>query len=467
MNPRVNGHGPPPPIDIAIIGGGIGGLALLIGIFQHTSPMLVRPHLYESAPAFSEIGAGIGFGPNARKAMALVSPAFHDAYCRIAADAEIVTVDGRTKAVWNEFRMGMDGRGVSSDASNNKLKAGELICTVHNDNPKKNVHRARFLDEMISLLPESSSVGSGKDNYVSFKKRCTGITFPEADSDLDQRITIHFADNTTASAHAAIGSDGVKSRIRQILLEQPSIAAPLTSIAPRFTGKYAYRGLIPMSEAVEALGPVAKRSHMIWGYDGHLVCFPVEQGKTLNIVAFRTQMKNRGEWQNGEQWVLPANIDQVLEDYQNWSEPVKSLLRNLRKPDVWAIFEHPPAPTYYLNGQLCLLGDCAHSSSPHQGSGAGMAIEDAAVLSRLLSHVKSPMDLKEAFKGYDAVRRPRTQRLVTTSRDAGMLYDFQKEGVSDDPESLRADIETRMRWIWDVDLEAQIRGGESLMQVHA
>ena len=465
MNGYAEDVGSPQPIDVAIVGGGIGGLALLIGILQHASSGPIRPHLYESAPAFSEVGLGVGFGPNARQAMALVSSPFHEAYCRIAADADIVTVDGTTRAVWNEFRMGMDGRGLSSNRSTNKLKAGELICPVHHNNPKKNVHRAHLLDAMINLLPKGNTVDAGqsKSNYVSFKKRCTNITFPASTSDLDQRITLNFADETTASVHAVVGSDGVRSRIRQILLEHPSIAAPSVTIAPRFTGKYAYRGLIPMSEAIEALGPVAQKSQMIWGYDGHLVCFPVELGKTLNIVAFQTQT----EWQHGDQWVLPATIDQLLEDFRNWSEPVKNLLRNLRKPDVWAIFEHPPAPTYHLNGQLCLLGDCAHSSSPHQGAGAGMAIEDAAVLSQLLSHVQSPADLEKVFEAYDAVRRPRTQRLVTTSRDAGMLYDFQKEGVGDDPEALRRDIDTRMRWIWDVDLEAQIREAESLMQAHA
>lgn len=472
-----NGHGQ--PIDLAIIGGGIGGLSLLLGILEHTSRTLIRPHLYESAPAFSEIGAGIGFGPNARQAMLHVSPAFHEAYCRIAAEAELVEIDGETKAVWNELRMGMDGHGLQDPReSRNKLKAGELICTVYHNNPKKNVHRATLLDEMIKLLPRDEEKAADGDvshqsyRYVTFRKRCTEITLPDpSSSSPTDHLTLHFADSTTASVHAVVGADGVKSRIRQILLTHPSIACPPSLISPRFTGKYAYRGLIPMEDAVVAIGEVARRSHMIWGYDGHLVCFPVDRGKTLNVVAFYTQATTTQDgqphtWPYGDdRWVIPADTSRVLADFRDFSGDVRDLLRRLRTPDVWAIFEHPPAPTYALAGRICLLGDCAHSSSPHQGAGAGMAIEDAAVLAHLLGRASSgPADLARVFAAYDRVRRPRTQRLVVTSRDAGQLYDFQKPAVHDDPDALRAEIRSRMAWIWNLDMRRHIDEAVEIMK---
>jgi len=49
----------------------------------------------------------------------------------------------------------------------------------------------------------------------------------------------------------------------------------------------------------------------------------------------------------------------------------------MQKPDLWALFNHPPAKTYYRKGKICLLGDCAHASTPHQGAGAGMALASA------------------------------------------------------------------------------------------
>lgn len=58
---------------------------------------------------------------------------------------------------------------------------------------------------------------------------------------------------------------------------------------------------------------------------------------------------------------------------------------------MWALFDHPPAKTYY-KGRMCLSGDAAHASAPHQGAGAGMALEDAYIMSSLLSAVQTSSD---------------------------------------------------------------------------
>jgi salicylate hydroxylase len=441
--PETNGHPTttdattsPPPLRLAIIGGGIGGLSLLLGILHHCSRRTVLPHLFESAPAFSEIGAGVGFGPNSVRAMRVISPQLWESYDRIAADSEMVLIDGEMRAQWHQFHMGMDGRGTGGNG--NSLKAGDQIARIYNDNRKKNVHRATFLDEMIKLLPGGGGTGEG---YVSFKKRCVDV------EEVDEGVRIHFADGTTERFHAVIGCDGVKSRVRKILLGDSK------EFEPRFTGKYAYRGLVPIADARKAVGDLANVSHMFWGYGGHLVDFPIDKGATLNIVAFQT--KKDGKWEHDD-WVVPGTTEQALEDFKDWSQPVRDLIANLKSPSVWALFEHPPASTYHRNGRICLLGDCAHASTPHQGAGAGMAIEDAALLSKLLGHISNPDPaiLTKVFEAYDQVRRPRSQKLVTTSRDAGQLYDFQKEGVLDDPQKLKESIEQRMRWIWEMDTEA-------------
>lgn len=440
MSPaQTNGQAAPKPLRIAIVGGGIGGLSLLLGILDHTDPQIVVPHLFESAAAFSEIGAGVGFGPNSVRAMRVISPKLWESYDRIAADAEMVMIDGERKAQWHQFHMGMDGRG------GNHLKAGEQISRIYNDNRKKNVHRATFLDEMIKLLP-----GATGEGFVSFKKRCTDV------EEVEDGVRIRFADGTVEHFHAVVGCDGVKSRVRKILLGDSK------DFEPRFTGKYAYRGLVPMADAKKAVGDLANVSHMFFGYCGHLVDFPIDKGATLNVVAFQTKKDNK--WEHDD-WVVPGTTEQALEDFKDWSQPVRDLLANLKSPSVWALFEHPPASTYHRNGRICLLGDCAHASTPHQGAGAGMAIEDAAVLSKLLAHVRDPDPaiLAKVFHAYDQLRRPRSQKLVTTSRDAGQLYDFQKNGVLDNPQKIKAEIDQRMRWIWEIDMEAHCAEAVKIM----
>lgn len=134
----------------------------------------------------------------------------------------------------------------------------------------------------------------------------------------------------------------------------------------------------------------------------------------------------------------------------------------MENTDVWALFDHPPAPAFY-KGRLCLLGDAAHATTPHQGAGAGQAIEDALVLSNLLGQVKSPADLEGAFKAYDAVRRPRSQRVVTTSREASHLYELENESIGYDLDKARKELEVRCKWIWDEDLSTQVKAAQDVM----
>ena len=70
-------------IDLAIIGGGLAGLALSIGL----SRFGIKHTIYESANKFSEIGAGISTGKNAIAALALIDPRIIECYDRCAVSA--------------------------------------------------------------------------------------------------------------------------------------------------------------------------------------------------------------------------------------------------------------------------------------------------------------------------------------------------------------------------------------------
>lgn len=144
-----------------------------------------------------------------------------------------------------------------------------------------------------------------------------------------------------------------------------------------------------------------------------------------------------------------------MDDFSNWSDHVKSILRMIEKPENWALFNHLPAETY-TKGNVAILGDAAHATTPHQGSGAGMAIEDALILSNILGLVEDKKHIHTALKIYDQMRRPRTQKLVATSFECGHLYDLELPGYEDDIEKVKENLEHRMRWIWEHDLEADI-----------
>lgn len=154
----------------------------------------------------------------------------------------------------------------------------------------------------------------------------------------------------------------------------------------------------------------------------------------------------------------------MLADYADWTPTVKSIVAHVQNLDIWALFNHVPARTFFqARPRICLLGDAAHATTPHQGSGAGMCIEDCLVLGELLADAASKDELEKAFRAYDSVRRPRALKLVETSRQAGMLWDLEGE-AGDDLDALEQNACTRMDWIWDHDLTVDVERARTMFR---
>ncbi|KAI0399614.1 mannitol 1-phosphate dehydrogenase 2 [Xylaria palmicola] len=431
------------PFNLAIVGGGITGLTLAIALLQHNVPITV----YESAAKFGEIGAGVGFGPNAVKAMGLISPLITEGYRRCK------TKQAGKENVWFAARVGDDRKagddGTFEYRGRRGWKVGDELFEVFYPSLKGTdgvggVHRAHFLDELVRLVPES---------VARFGKRLVDLTQAADSAD----VVLHFADGTTARHTAVLGCDGIKSQTRKLLLGSDEWNAV-------FSGKCAYRGLVPMTKAVELLGEEkAMTSQIYFGYHGHILTFPIEKGKTMNVVAFAS----RESWTANE-WVIRVSKEELMADFQTWGPTATAIVGAMERQDVWALFDHPSAPTYYgTRPRICLVGDAAHATTPHQGSGAGMCIEDSYVLGNLIGEANSIEDLDRAFRAYDEVRRPRSQKIVTTSREAGRLWDFELESHGDDVDTMQRNMESRMRWIWNVDLPAELERAKAIFRQSA
>jgi salicylate hydroxylase len=143
------------------------------------------------------------------------------------------------------------------------------------------------------------------------------------------------------------------------------------------------------------------------------------------------------------------------------------------KPTRWAIFDHPHTPTYYKS-LICLLGDVAHASGPHQGAGAGQGLEDALILTHALSTLyhdtasqitlssRSPnrtRAIEAAFQAYDEIRRPRAQKQVSTARECGEVYNLRDPNTGKDlsVEEALEDLNSRFEWLWKHNLENDVR----------
>lgn len=142
--------------------------------------------------------------------------------------------------------------------------------------------------------------------------------------------------------------------------------------------------------------------------------------------------------------------------------------------EQWGLFDlaHHPLPSFY-SGRLLVIGDAAHASTPHHGSGAGFCMEDVAVLSCLLEQLSNGIDLgiesvgqglEAVFAIFDKSRRNRDQWLVESSRRAACLYEWQLDDMGkDNLEVMRKDIQERQGICWGIDLDAAIQRAKETM----
>jgi len=203
---------------------------------------------------------------------------------------------------------------------------------------------------------------------------------------------------------ALIGADGLWSRTRARLGDRQ---------APQFSGRSAFRALVPAeSVSEEWRAPVVR----LWlAREAHLVHYPVSGGSRINIVAIVADRKPEREWN------APASREQLLRRFAGraWARPARAILE---APDAWlkwSLFEMPPRPQWG-QGAMTLLGDAAHPMLPFLAQGAAMAIEDAAMLAHCLS--APDVAVEPALRRYEGLRRARTAEVQRAARQAGKIY---------------------------------------------
>ncbi|KAJ5683685.1 uncharacterized protein N7477_000030 [Penicillium maclennaniae] len=150
-----------------------------------------------------------------------------------------------------------------------------------------------------------------------------------------------------------------------------------------------------MEDMVAAVGDQRARvTTMYLGDGGYGISYPIMRAQNVNVGVIILSKK----W-DCETWVRKAKREDMLRDTEHMGRYVKALVEQMPDPSQWAIFEHPHLSTF-AKSQVAILGDAPHTSTPHQGAGAGQAIEDAHVLSELIgdSRVEAAEDVAAAFK---------------------------------------------------------------------
>ena len=399
--------------QVAVIGGGLGGLCLAIGLVQRG----ISVQVYEGASSWTDGGAGLVFAKNAMAAMEKISPAIYEVFAKRSSGQGWES----KKTTYMDYRNG--------------LTNGELIASVVCANTgQESVHRTLFAKDLVALLP---------DGTFHMGKRLTHIENRE-----DGRYLLKFADGMSVDTDVVVGADGIKSRCRQILFGENSAEA-----CPKYAKEFAYRGMVPMERAVAILGDEYARNSMVNIGPGCLTTtYPVEKGTLLNPVACRSLEK----WEYDE-WVIPSSSEALKSDFVGCGPVMQKVISLMDKPSIWALFDHPECSTFYKRN-FALIGDAAHASTPHQGAGCGQALEDALVTSSLLADesVILPEHVEHAFAAYDAIRRPRALKVVQTSRENGEICMMRGKSTGEDLDKIKSNLNERFNWIWHEDLDQQV-----------
>jgi salicylate hydroxylase len=201
-----------------------------------------------------------------------------------------------------------------------------------------------------------------------------------------------------------IGADGIWS----------NVAARLKRQRPaQFAHRTAWRALVPAdSVPAEFRAPFV---HLWLGVDAHLVHYPVKGGSLINIVGIV-----HDEW-NEAGWSAPGEPKEILRHFARWTwhDRARDLIATPKRWLKWALYERRAA---FRGGEgpVSLIGDAAHPMLPFLAQGAGMAIEDAAVLAWCLKEYRD--DPADALRAYEGARRLRTARAQQVSHKQGTIY---------------------------------------------
>ena len=167
-----------------------------------------------------------------------------------------------------------------------------------------------------------------------------------------------------------------------------------------------------------------------------------------------------------ESWTSTSTREDLAAEYSDWDPTVQKVISGMtERVGKWRLNDRELLSQWtYLNGKVVLLGDGAHAMLPHQGSGAGHAIEDAYILGKALrdffKHASSPIDLAVWTQVYQSVRLPRAQKAQITSRQAGDVYEMEGptfEGLNFEEclPIVKEKLQNRMKWVWGADVDKQ------------
>ncbi|MGH6665938.1 MAG: FAD-dependent monooxygenase [Pseudolabrys sp.] len=354
-----------------VAGAGIAGLTAALALTRAG----LRITLLEQAATLEETGAGIQLGPNASRV--LIALGVRERLQSAAMTPQAIRV-----------MAGGSGREIV------RIPLGEDADRRYGA-PYWTIHRADLQAALAAAARDTQDIDIKLATRVEdFATHANGIT-------VESRSGMRTVDEVGL---ALIGADGLWSSVRARLPGRQ---------LPRFRHRTAWRTLIS-ADAVSAefREPLV---HLWLGFDAHLVHYPVKNGRLVNIVAII-----HDEWHEAG-WSAAGNRAEILRHFARWSwaDRARDFVALPEQWLKWALYDRS-TPFSGGAGAVTLIGDAAHPMLPFLAQGAGMAIEDAAVLADMLHKYRD--DPADALRAYEGARWHRTALAQLRSRRQARVY---------------------------------------------
>ncbi len=348
---------------ILVAGGGIGGLAVALGLARKGFQSVVL----EKASKFGEIGAGIQLGPNA----------FH------AFDYLGVGDIARKMAIYIDSLRLMDA--LSAREITRIPLAGQFRQRFKN--PYAVVHRGDLHGVLLEACRKHKLVELRTESLV------------ERYSQVESEVCVQLNNNTAVVGSALIGADGLWSNIRSQLVQDG---------APRVSGHTSYRSVIPFDRMPADL---RWNAATLWaGPKCHIVHYPLSDWKAFNLVA--TFHNDAQEPVAGK----AVSIKEVQDGFQHVHPLARQIIERGSQWKLWVLCDRDPTKVW-VDARVALLGDAAHPMLQYFAQGACMALEDAVCLADEMEQQNGEIEV--AFENYRRRRYLRTAKVQLMSRLIG------------------------------------------------
>ncbi|WP_342728282.1 FAD-dependent monooxygenase [Bradyrhizobium sp. B097] len=360
---------------VIVAGAGIGGLTASLTLAAQGFRVVVL----EKAERLEEAGAGIQLSPNASRI--LVELGLKEPLARRAVTPESVNILS-ARAGGEIARMPL-GRAA-------EFRAGAPYWVIH---------RADLQAALQAAVNEHPDIDLRLGcQFEDVTKHAKGLTVVQRRGNARQEEL----------AVALIGADGIWSSVRGHLFPD---------VQPQFSGLIAWRGTLDATALPREY--TAPRVQLWMGPDAHLVAYPISAGRQVNVVAIVS-----GTW-NRPGWSAPGDINEIKGAFATarWPATARMLIGAVDGWRKWALFTLPDIGRWN-EGAVTLLGDAAHAMLPFAAQGAGMAIEDAAVLAKALADCtgENTAGIPAALKRYAEMRRGRVLKVQRMARQQGRIY---------------------------------------------